>query len=193
MRLIIQGLTLAALTLVLAACNDKEEVNSEAGSVNDGAPSQSESALDHGVKDKSDVGFEMSSDGNVEEAANVPEKEKTAVLNAFNEYIEAFNEEDIDRYLSVISKKPEGFNYEDDKKMVIETFENYDTVRTADDVTIIEYNDKEAQVYSNLHIALHEPGSGAKLDRNGRQVTVFAKEEGKWLVTSVYFIGETSE
>ncbi|NME05058.1 nuclear transport factor 2 family protein [Psychrobacillus sp. BL-248-WT-3] len=188
-----QGLTLAALTLVLAACNDKEEVNSEAGSVNDGAPSQSESALDHGVKDKSDVGFEMSSDGNVEEAANVPEKEKTAVLNAFNEYIEAFNEENIDRYLSVISKKPEGFNYEDDKKMVIETFENYDTVRTAEDVTIIEYNDKEAQVYSNLHIALHEPGSGAKLDRNGRQVTVFAKEEGKWLVTSVYFIGETSE
>ncbi|MER2261236.1 MAG: nuclear transport factor 2 family protein [Psychrobacillus sp.] len=193
MRLIIQGLTLAALILVLAACNDKEEVNSEAGSVNDSTPSQTESTLDHGVKDKSDVGFEMSSDGNVEEAANVPEKEKTAVLNAFNEYIEAFNEEDIDRYLSVISKKPEGFNYEDDKKMVIETFENYDTVRTAEDVTIIEYNDKEAQVYSNLHIALHEPGSGAKLDRNGRQVTVFAKEEGKWLVTSVYFIGETSE
>ena len=193
MRLIIQGLTLAALILVLAACNDKEEVNSEAGSVNDSTPSQTESTLDHGVKDKSDVGFEMSSDGNVEEAANVPEKEKTAVLNAFNEYIEAFNAEDIDRYLSVISKKPEGFNYEDDKKMVIETFENYDTVRTAEDVTIIEYNDKEAQVYSNLHIALHEPGSGAKLDRNGRQVTVFAKEEGKWLVTSVYFIGETSE
>lgn len=193
MRLIIQGLTLAALTLVLAACNDKEEVNSEAGSVNDSAPSQSESALDHGVKDKSDVGFEMSSDGNIQEAANVPEKEQTAVLDAFNEYIEAFNAEDIDRYLSVISKKPEGFNYEDDKKMVIETFENYDTVRTADDITIIEYNDKEAQVYANLHIALHEPGSGAKLDRNGRQVTVFAKEEGKWLVTSVYFIGETTE
>lgn len=193
MRLIIQGLTLAALILVLAACNDKEEVNSESGSVNDSTPSQTESALDHGVEDKSDVGFEMSSDGNVEEAANVPEKEKTAVLNAFNEYIEAFNAEDMDRYLSVISKKPEGFNYEDDKNLVQETFENYDTVRTAEDVTIIEYNDKEAQVYANLQISLHEPGSGAKLDRNGRQVTVFAKEEGKWLVTSVYFIGETSE
>ncbi|MBD7943052.1 nuclear transport factor 2 family protein [Psychrobacillus sp. Sa2BUA9] len=193
MRLIIQVLTLAAITLGLAACNDKEEVNPSSGSVNDSTPSQTESAIDHGAEDKSDVGFQMSSGGDIEEAANVPEEEKTAVLNAFNEYIEAFNEEDIDRYLSVISKKPEGFNYESEKELVLETFENYDTVRTAEDVTIIEYNDKEAQVYSNIHIALHEPGSGAKLDRNGRQVTVFVKEEGKWVVTSVYFIGETTE
>ena len=192
MRLIIQGLTLAALTLVLAACNDKEEVNSEAGSVNDSTPTQTESAIDHGAKDKSDIGFQMSGN-NVEEATNVPEDEKKAILAAFDEYIEAFNAEDLNRYLSVISKKPEGFNYESEKELIKETFENYDTVRTAEDTTIIDYSDKEAQVYTNLHISLHEPGSGAKLDRNGRQVTVFAKEEGKWLVTSVYFIGETSE
>ena len=43
-------------------------------------PSQTESAIDHGAEDKSDVGFQMSSGGDIEEAANVPEEEKTAVL-----------------------------------------------------------------------------------------------------------------
>ena len=105
----------------------------------------------------------------------------------------AFNEEDIDRYMKTISKNPEGFNYEDEKVVVEDTFAEYDTVRTAENVTIIEYDESQAQVYADIEVKLSHPTSGAELDRNGRQVTVFVKEDGNWLVTSVYFIGETTE
>ncbi|MEK4484785.1 nuclear transport factor 2 family protein [Psychrobacillus sp. FSL H8-0484] len=189
---LIQVITLAACALTLAACNSTEDTKQNAGSANDAAPTDAQTVTDHGAKDKSEVGFEMAG-GNIEEATNVPEKEKTAILSAFDEYMEAFNAEDINRYMGVISKKPEGFNYNDEKVVVEQAFDEYDTIRTAEDVTIIKYDDAEAQVFTNLHIALEQTGTGAKLDRNGRQVTVFAKEDGKWLVTSVYFIGETAE
>lgn len=189
---LIQALTLAAFALTLAACNSNEDTNQNAGSANDAAPTDAQSVTDHGVKDKSEVGFEMAG-GNIEEATNVPEKEKTALLAAFDEYMDAFNKEDINRYMGVISKKPEGFNYNDEKVVVEQAFDEYDTIRTAEDVTIIKYDDEHAQVFANVDISLEQTGSGAKLDRNGRQVTVFVKEDGKWLVTSVYFIGETAE
>ncbi|TQR17365.1 nuclear transport factor 2 family protein [Psychrobacillus vulpis] len=189
---LIHTIAIASLTLLLTACGSNKDSNENNGSVNDNAPSDTQSVTDHGATDKSEVGFEMAG-GNIEEAENVPEKEKTAVLEAFNEYMDAFNEENISRYMSVISKNPEGFNYDDEKAVVEETFKEYDTKRTAENVTIIKYEETHAQVFANVHIALEQPSTGAKLDREGRQVTVFVKEDGKWLVTSVYFIGDSSE
>lgn len=184
-------LTTAVLTLLLTACNNNEDTNQNTGSVNDTAPTNSQTTTDHGATDKAEVGFEMAG-GNIEEATNIPAKEKTAIIASFDEYMEAFNEEDIDRYMNIISKNPEGFNYDDEKVVVEQTFKDYNTIRTSDNVTIIKYNDKQAQVFANVHIALEQPESGAKLDRDGRQVTVFNKEDSKWLVTSVYFIGDSS-
>ena len=112
---LIQALILAAIALTLAACNSNEEAQkTNSGSANDSAPSDAQSAIDHGTKDKSEVGFEMAG-GNIEEATNIPKKEKTALIDAFNEYMEAFNEENIDRYMKTISKNPEGFQYETEK------------------------------------------------------------------------------
>ena len=192
---LIQALILAATVLTLAACNSNEEEASNTGSVNDIAPTNTQTTTDHGAKDKSDVqvGFEMASGGNIEEATNVPKEEKTAIIAAFNEYMDAFNKEDMERYMTTISKNPEGFNYEEEKAVVQETFKEYDTIRTSDDVTVIKYDKNQAQVFSKIHIDLEQPSTGTKLDRDGRQVTVFNKEDGKWLVTSVYFIGESSE
>lgn len=185
-------LTTAVLTLLLTACNNNEDTNQNTGSVNDAAPTNTEKTIDHGAKNKAEVGFEMAG-GNIEEATNIPAKEKTAILAAFDEYMESFNEEDIDRYMKVISKDPEGFNYDDEKIVVEQTFKDYDTIRTSDNVTIIKYDAEQAQVFANVHIALEQPETGAKLNRDGRQVTVFNKEDSKWLVTSVYFIGDSSE
>lgn len=187
------ALILAATVFTLAACNSNEEEATNSGSANN-APTDAQSVTDHAAKDKAaeEVGFEMAG-GNIEEATNVPEEEKTAILAAFNEYMEAFNVEDIDRYMNTISKNPEGFNYADEKTVVQETFTEYDTIRKAENTTIIKYDKSQAQVFANINIALSQPSTGAKLDRDGRQVTVFAKEDGKWLVTSVYFIGESSE
>ena len=189
---IIQAIILAAFVLLLAACGNNEDTNENANSVNDVTPTDTETTTDHGATDKSEVGFEMAG-GNIEEVENVPAEEKTALTNAFNEYMGAFNEEDIDRYMKTISKNPEGFNYENEKVVVEDTFAEYDTVRTAENVTIIEYDESQAQVYADIEVKLSHPTSGAELDRNGRQVTVFVKEDGNWLVTSVYFIGETTE
>ncbi|MFJ7970413.1 DUF4440 domain-containing protein [Psychrobacillus sp. NPDC096389] len=188
---IIQTLTIATLALLLAACSSTEDTNENTGSVNDIAPTDTQKTTDHGANDKSEVGFEMAG-GNIEEATNVPAKEKEALLTAFDEYMQAFNDEDINRYMKTIAKNPEGFNYDDEKVVVEQTFNDYDTIRTADNTTIIKYDKTQAQVFANIHIALEQPDSGAKLEREGRQVTVFVKEDGKWLVTSVYFIGDTA-
>lgn len=182
----------AALTLLLSACNNNEDTNNNTGSVNDAAPTNVQTTTDHGATDKSaGVGFEMAG-GNIEEATNIPAKEKTAILAAFDEYMDAFNEEDMNRYMNVISKNPEGFNYETEKEDVKAVFNEYDIKRTAENTTIIKYDKTNAQVFTNLHTSLQQPGTGAKIDRNGRQVTVFVKENNKWLVTSVYFIGDSS-
>ena len=191
---IIQTITLAAFALTLAACNSNDETNQNTNSAGDIAPTNTQATTDHGAKDKSEtqVGFEISG-GNIEEAAKVPEKEKTAILDSFTEYMESFNAEDTERYMDTISKNPEGFNYDDEKVKVEQTFNDFDTIRTADNITIIKYDKTQAQVFSNIHTSLEQIDTGAKLDQNGRQVTVFVKEDGKWLVSSVYYIGETTE
>jgi hypothetical protein len=189
---LIHILILTATVLALAACNSNEEKVTNSGSANDIAPSDAQSVTDHGAKDKSEVGFEMAG-GNIEEATNVPKKEKAAIMAAFNEYMDAFNEENIDRYMNTISKKPEGFNYETEKTDVQAAFKEYDITRSAENATIIKYDENNAQVFANLKTNLVQPSTGAKLERNGRQVTVFVKEDGKWLVTSVYFMMETSK
>lgn len=191
---IIQAITLAAFTLTLAACNSNDETAQNANSATDIAPTNTQTTTDHGAEDKSetDIGFEISGD-NIEEATNVPEKEKTALLESFTEYMESFNAEDPERYMKTISKNPEGFNYDAEKVKVEETFNDFNTIRTADNITIIEYDKSQAQVFSNIHTSFEQMDTGAKLEQNGRQVTVFVKEEGKWLVSSVYYIGETTE
>ncbi|MCZ8539181.1 nuclear transport factor 2 family protein [Psychrobacillus sp. FSL K6-2365] len=193
---IIQTITLAAFALTLAACNSNDETvqNQNTNSAGDIAPTNTQATTDHGAEDKSEtnVGFELSG-GNIEEATNVPDKEKAAIIDSFTEYMESFNEEDTERYMNTISKNPEGFNYDAEKVKVEETFHDFDTIRTAENITIIKYDKSQAQVFSNIHTSLEQMDTGAKLDQNGRQVTVFVKENSEWLVSSVYYIGESTE
>lgn len=179
-------LTISVFGLLLVACGNDTDTSQS----NNDAPQNAQSTLDHGVTNDS-VGFNVSGDGSVEEAANVPKEEREAVIEVFNENLAAFNEEDIDRYMATIAKKPEGFKYEDEKVAVQTAFEKYDTKREASNHTIVKYNENEAQLFANIDISMSEPNSGATIDRSGRQVTVFVKEDGNWRVSSVYFIGDT--
>ncbi|WP_243370602.1 nuclear transport factor 2 family protein [Tetzosporium hominis] len=192
-RLVKVTTILAVLLLFLAACSSSDEaVNTD--SATDLVPQGSQNIETHSADgnavssgEDEEVGFELAG-GVIEEAANVPAEEKEAIENAFRTYIEAFNDEDLESYLSVISKQPQGFSYETEKQFVTDTFEQYDTKRSAEDITIIKYNEQEAQVYSTVSIDLEQHSTGGKATSSGRQVTVFAKEDGNWLVTSVYFI-----
>lgn len=184
---------LVILSIFLSACSS-EENRKGAGSVSDGESSGENSPLEHSVKDQeeNDVGFEMVGT-NVDEAQNIPADEKKALLEAFETYISSFNEEDLEKYMTVIAKEPEGFDYLEEEVTVKETFAQYEVNRKAEDVTVIKYNKNQAQVFTSLSISLKQETTGAKLDRTGRQVTVFAKEDGEWRITSVYFIGDVAE
>ena len=181
----------ALTTLLLTACgNDNAEKS--AGSVNDGESSNESNALEHGVTEQSEVGFEMAG-GKIEEAKDVPKEERQAILTAFDTYMTAFNEEDLETYLSVIATNPEGFDYEEEKKFVEDTFAEYKVTRTAEDITLIKYDENQAQVFATLQMSLEQETTGAQVNRSGRQVTVFANEDGEWRVTSVFFIGDVAE
>lgn len=179
-------LTISVFGLLLTACGSDTDTSS--GKDSGDVPQNTQSTLDHGITNDS-VGFNVSG-GSVEEATDVPDKEKDAIIKVFNENLAAFNDEDIDRYMATLSKKPEGFNYDTEKDDVQKAFEQYDTKREASDLTIVKYDKNEAQLFGNISINMSEPASGATIDRTGRQVTVFVKEDGDWRISSVYFIGD---
>lgn len=183
-------LLLTLTALLLSACSNNESTNS--GSVNDGESANESNALEHGVTDQGEVGFEMAG-GKIEEATNVPEEQRHSILSAFDTYMNAFNEENVETYMSVIAKEPEGFDYAEEEQLVRKTFDEYDVERTADNITLIKYDENQAQVFATLKTSMVQKSSGAKLDRSGRQVTVFANEDGAWKVTSVFYIGDKVE
>lgn len=157
---------------VLTACGNEE----------DASPEQLQKTIDDGT-----VGFEILGD-TIQEATGVPEQEKNNIISAFDEYIAAFNEKDLERYKNIISKNAKGFNYEEDIQAVSAVFAQYDVKRTAEDITIVNYSEEEAQVFSNLKTETKEIETGAELSGVGRQVTVFMKDDG-WKVSSIYYIG----
>jgi ketosteroid isomerase-like protein len=168
---------LAVVTvLVLAACGDTEQ---EKHNVTEEDTQE--------IIDKGTVGYEVMGDS-IEEAENVPAEEKDKILAAFNEYIDAFNDEDIKRYAQTTSKHAKGFDYDVDLEEAKEAFGKYAINRQADDVTIVKYDDKEAQVFANLAIDMTEEETDTQVSSAGRQVTVFVKEDSDWKVSSIYYI-----
>lgn len=170
---------LAVLTLlVLTACGNKDE---------DLTAKEREKVIEDGT-----VGFEMMGE-EVKKASNVPADEEKAILAAFDEYIAAFNDEEIDRYMDTISKDPKGFNYDEEKVFADEVFAQFDTKRDVTNVTIAKYNEDEAQVFANMTTHSLQVQTNVEHESAGRQVTVFVKEDGKWKVTSVFYIGDDTK
>ena len=160
----------AVLTFILVGCSDSnKEIISNA-------------------EESSAVGFEMAN-GKIDQAEDVPEAEQQAIFNAFKEYMDAFNAQDVERYIATLSKDPKGFNLDEERKALKSAFETYEIERVAEDVTIVKYTGEEANVYANLKIDSVEKQTGTDLSSLGRQVTVFKKEDGIWKVSSVYYIG----
>ena len=175
-----------ALLLVLGACSDKEDTKTGQGSVDDGESVNEYGSIDHGV-DENQVGFNIDG-GEIEEAAGVPAQEKIALMDAFDTYIHAFNNEDVDEYMGTLSKEPKSFTIEEEQTYIEEIFADYEINREATDVTIVKYAEDEAQVFSNLNTKLKQKSTALETSRTGRQVTVFAKEDAEWKVTSVYYM-----
>ncbi|MEG0258844.1 MAG: nuclear transport factor 2 family protein [Lysinibacillus sp.] len=165
---------LAVATLfVLTACGNEDEKLSDV---------EREQVIDEGT-----IGFEMNGE-EVVAAKDIPAEDKKAILDAFDEYINAFNAEEIDRYMQLISENSKNFDYEKEKLYVAETFEKYDPKREVENVTIAKYSEKEAQVYANIKTDLIQIDTNSKHELNGRQVTVFIKEDDTWKVSIVSYM-----
>lgn len=173
--------------LILGACSQKEDASNH-GSVNDGEAPGGFGSIDHGV-DENKVGFNLSG-GSVEEAANVPAEEKALIIQTFETYIHAFNHQDIDEYMSTLSGNPKSFNLDEERAYIQDVFEQYELSRDAKDLTIVKYDEEtgEAQLFANLATKMKQKSTGLETNRDGRQVTVFTKEDGDWKVNSVYYM-----
>ena len=180
----------AGLVLTLAACSDSEEPSVNENTVEDGNAANENNAVDHGIdEDKEEkVGFTVDDEGNVIEA-EVPEEQANELLGAYDEYIAAFNSEDIDRYMNTIAQEPDGFDREEDKAALAQAFEAYDSQYEASDKTIVKYEEDRAEVFATLNVKMKDANSDDAIEQSGRQVVVFVKENDGWKVTSVHFIG----
>ena len=115
-------LLVIATTIVLVGCGAEKDATKK------------ESAKE--VLEENTIGFEMAN-GVVEEAQNIPSEEKNEIMNAFNEYIDAFNAQNIERYMDTLSKEEKGFNLAEERKAAESAFNTYEIERIADDITII--------------------------------------------------------
>ncbi len=149
--------------------------------------SEDQATSDSSNDDEEKVGFELDSDGKVSEAESVPADEKKAILADFDEYIDAFNAKDIDRYAKTLAENPKGFNYDEEIDYTKQAFKDYDVKRTAKNVTIKKYKENYAEVFANIKTVVKQGDQSFTQPLN--QVTVLIKEDGKWGISAVYVMG----
>lgn len=173
-----------AFALILGACNKAEETNPNDTENGEAAPGTG--AIDHGVDDDK-IGFSMSGD-QVEEAKDVPEEAKEEIFAAFDQYIETLNNKDVDGYLATLST--EGYDLKEERQATEEMLKTTDMKRETANETIVKYDGDTAQLFATLKTTFTDLESGVENVPEGRQVTVFHKEEGAWKVFSIHFIGD---
>ncbi|SKA95506.1 nuclear transport factor 2 family protein [Sporosarcina newyorkensis] len=173
-----------SVALILGACSNAGETNPN--DIDNGEAAPGSGAIDHGVDDNK-VGFSMSGD-QIEEASDVPDEEKKKILAAFDRYIETLNNKDVDGYLATLSK--EGYDLKEERKATEEMLNTTDMKREADNETIVKYDKDTAQLFATMKTTFTDLESGVENVPEGRQVTVFHKEDGAWKVFSIHFIGD---
>ncbi|KIL49903.1 hypothetical protein [Jeotgalibacillus soli] len=193
---IMMGLSTGILALIIAGCSSDEPVQNN-GSTEDGQTGQSidthassSNELELDDNGESGVGFELDEDGEVQEASNVPADVENAVFEVFNHYIDTFNREDLDGYMSTLSENPSNFTLEEEREAVAEVFETFDVNREVELQTIIDYGDDTAQVYADLVVTTIDPSTKTEITRSGRQITLFKLEDEEWKIDSIFFMAE---
>jgi ketosteroid isomerase-like protein len=119
------------------------------------------------------------------EEADIPEEEKTALLAVFQQHIDAFNAEDVERYMDTISKKPLSFDYDEEKVYVQNVFDDYDITLNPQHVTIIEYTNNKASIFAEMHTVTKDD-AGNEIEDVARQVTMFRKDDGEWKIVTTF-------
>ncbi len=181
-------------TLLLGACGADEEKKEEKETAKTEEVNPKEDPATDEAASLNQMTQVVEDSSALQEAEGIPEEEKTAINAAFNQYINAFNEEDFDSYMSVISKTPVNFKYEDEERYVKQIFDSVDSKRSVDNVKIINYAaGKKADVYAEIKATTKDPNSDKEVTRSGKQVTVFHKKEDGWKVAAIFFLATEGE
>jgi ketosteroid isomerase-like protein len=185
------GIGMSSL-LLLAACSEEDKEQGTEEPKQEDVEKAEEKSKD--AAPQSNMELSMEDIGEIKEAEGIPAEDKQAILDSFNQYIEAFNQEDIETYMKVISKTPINFTYEEEEKYVKSIFDQVDSKRTTENTTIINYAGKKADVYSEITAVTTDPDNGKEATRSGRQVSVFHKDgDGNWKLAAIFFIANPDE
>ncbi|TFD95771.1 nuclear transport factor 2 family protein [Jeotgalibacillus sp. R-1-5s-1] len=177
------------LVLALAGCSeDSEEQN--ANSVADGQTGQGAGQETHSGEGgiESETGITLDSEGNVREAEDVPAEVEEEVNAVFDQYIETFNNEDLEGYLDLLLYSDDYYNEEEERTAVGDVFQQFDVNRTVVEKTISGYEDGVAEMFANLELTTIDPSSGTEVTRGGRQVTILRETDEGWKIASIQFI-----
>lgn len=170
---------LGVSSLLLAGCSNNEGAD-EADKPEENTEEQAEEAP---AEDQTTALLEETSE--LKEAEDVPEEEKQEILDAFNEYIESFNDEDVERYLASLSETPVNFDLEKEEEAVNNIFSKLDVRREASNVKIVNYSGKKADVYADLEVVTSDPESDREATTTGKQLTIFQKTDDGWKVSMI--------
>jgi ketosteroid isomerase-like protein len=183
-------------TLLLAACGGDEEAKKEnkedTEEVQESKNPKNDPATDEAAS-LTQMTQIVEDAGALKEAEDIPAEEKTAITETFNQYIDTFNAEDFESYMSVISKTPVNFKYEDEKRYVKQIFDSVDSKRTVKNMKIINYAGKKADVYAEITATTKDPKGGKEVTRSGKQVTVFHKKDDGWKVAAIFFLASEED
>lgn len=122
----------------------------------------------------------------IEEADNIPPKEKEELMKTLTQHVEAFNKEDLDAYMDTISKNTER-NYEEERLYVKKVFDTFDAKMEPQHTAIIKYDDKkkEAYIFVAMKSTTKDLQTGKEIEETTRQIMQFNKEEGGWKQTGL--------
>ena len=166
-------LLVVVVCFALAACSEKTETQTA---------EELEETIENGT-----VGYEIV-DGKIEEAENVPEDVQQEVLTALHEYIDAFNDKDLERFKKTVSQEDETYYTETMKEAEV-VFEQYSVIeRDTENETILKYEENRVEVFLNVTGRVVEAATETEMAATARQVIVIVKEDGAWKVSSVHSI-----
>ncbi|RLQ96806.1 Cif family virulence factor [Falsibacillus albus] len=186
-KLLLIGVITGMLLLSVSACSQKDEKKSSEpkNSVDQNQP-DAKTKTDTGASDQDQA---QTSAPPIKEAKNISKEDSLALQKVMDKYFQAFNSEDIDAYMSIISKHPKSFDYDSEKKYTKNTFDHMDVRLNPKSIIIMDYDKKkqEANVFSEIETTVTDPQTGQSAKSLTRQINTFHKEDGGWkiIATSV--------
>ncbi|OCA88982.1 hypothetical protein A8F95_06085 [Bacillus wudalianchiensis] len=122
----------------------------------------------------------------IEDADNIPPKEKEELMKTLARHVDAFNGKNLDAYMDTISKNTER-NYDEERAYVKRVFETFDAKMAPQHTAIIKYDDKkkEAYIFVAMKSITKDLQSGKEVEETTRQIMKFNKEKDGWKQTAL--------